>query len=233
MSGPPLATVVFGVGDSSKTLSVATDDDVAIEDPSTVTATITNGEAAYQIKTGAGSASVVVLDDMARLALTVGPAEITEGVDGAVIVEITNGVTFATDQTITLSITGTATAGDYTVHDASNRVLTTPYVLTLPAGDNSVTATITAADDTAEESSETIVVAVDSQGERRVDSQYLAGTLTTAESPASSPTTSFNNRASAPSSSAGCIRHLPFWVGRLPGIARSSRPECNAEPRYS
>ena len=72
----------------------------------------------------------------ADFALTVAPAEVTEGGSGAVTVEITNGVTFTTDETITLAFTGTAAADDFTVYDTNGRALASPYSLTLETGES-------------------------------------------------------------------------------------------------
>ena len=89
--------------------------------------------------TGIGSATITITDDDAApvLALSADPSAIAEdGGASVVTVEITNGVTFAADQTITLSLGGTATAGDdYTVGAT---------VLTLVAGEETASTTVTA-----------------------------------------------------------------------------------------
>ncbi len=87
------------------------------------------------------------------LALSVDPVEIAEDAGtSTVTVEITNGVTFAADQTITLAFDGsTATkTDDFTIADES---------LTLTAGTSLVTTTVTAVQDTVdEEPDETVVI---------------------------------------------------------------------------
>ena len=62
----------------------------------------------------------------------------------------TGGTTFASDQTITLTLAGTATKGDdYTISSES---------LTLTAGQASVTATVTAVQDVFDEPNETVLI---------------------------------------------------------------------------
>ena len=100
-------------------------------------------------------AAEVVLEenDVAEFALSVDSAEVPEGGSTAARIAITNGVTFAEDQTISLDFAGsTATEGtDFTVAPSFPR--------RLQAGESAVTALITAAGDTEEEAEETVVTA--------------------------------------------------------------------------
>ena len=64
----------------------------------------------------------------------------------------TGGVTFESDQTIALALSGSATEG------ASNDYTIAPAAITIVAGSTSGTATITALDDTVVEGAETITV---------------------------------------------------------------------------
>ena len=94
------------------------------------------------------------------LNLTVAPTTVSERNGTATItVAITNSVVFATDQVIALSFAGTAIPSDFTVEDASNFALTSPYQLILAAGATSVTGTIKPVDDDVYEGDETIEVA--------------------------------------------------------------------------
>ena len=94
-------------------------------------------------------------DDAPELTLEVQPATIAEnGGTATVTVSTGTGSTFADEQTITLSVAGTATSGaDYTISSQT---------LTLPAGAateaSSVTATVTAVDDGVDDDAETIVI---------------------------------------------------------------------------
>ena len=160
-------TVAFGAGDTQQTLSVATADDAvfealadAAEAAGRITATVQAGTD-YAVAADAGSATVTVRDDdMPAWAVTVDPEEIAEADTGAATVTVsTGGVTFAAERTIELEIAGTATAGsDFTVADAGGTALTVPYRLTLAVGESTVTATITAVDDDADDEDETIEV---------------------------------------------------------------------------
>ena len=94
------------------------------------------------------------------LDFTVAPTTISENNGMATMtVAITNSVVFATDQVIALSFAGTAIPSDFTVEDASNFALTSPYQLILAAGATSVTGTIEPVDDDVYEGDETIEVA--------------------------------------------------------------------------
>ena len=99
------------------------------------------------------------------LDFTIAPSTISENNGMATItVPITNGVVFATDQVIAMSFAGTAIPSDFTVEDASNFALTSPYQLILAAGATSVTGTIKPVDDDVYEGDEIIEVAASLSG---------------------------------------------------------------------
>ena len=80
--------------------------------------------------------------------MTAVPARVVEGAASTVTVSVDKE--FEVDQTITLAVGGTAASGDYSLSSSS---------LTLDAGDTSVTATVTAVDDSViEGGDETVVV---------------------------------------------------------------------------
>ena len=183
LSGAPPETVAFGAGESAKTLSVATDDDAVVEAASTVTAVVVVASG-YRVAPGAASAEVEIEDDdAATFDVTVNPAEIAEGEASTVTVAITNGVTFAADQAIALEFTGSTAAkgADFVV---------SPETLTLVAGQGTVPATVTAVDDSGEESAETIAVAASHDG-----TQIGTATVTISanDAPANGLTASFKN----------------------------------------
>ena len=139
----PPRSVTFGRGENSVALRLETDDDAVSETDSTVTATL-------DIRPARMSAAVTVLDDdEATFALSAVPTEIEEGATSTVTVSIDNGVTFAKKQTLSLSATGTASVGDYSLK---------PMTLTLAAGASAVAAMLTATDDAAREEDETVIV---------------------------------------------------------------------------
>ena len=183
LSGAPPETVAFGAGESARTLSVATDDDAVVEAASTVTAVVV-AASGYRVAPGAASAEVEVEDDdAATFDVTVNPAEIAEGEASTVTVAITNGVTFAADQAIALEFTGSTAAkgADFVV---------SPETLTLVAGQGTVTATVTAVDDSGEESAETIAVAASHDG-TRIGTATV--TISANDAPANGLTASFKN----------------------------------------
>ena len=151
LTATPPTTVTFPIDAASVALSVPTVDDTVVEADSTMTVTVqTPTPATYEVGVPQAASVTVRDNDTAIFALTVTPEEIVEGADAEVRVAITNGVTFATDQTISLALTGEATAGDdYTV---------AAETLTLPAGVSEVTTTLTTVDDTDEEGAELLTV---------------------------------------------------------------------------
>ena len=135
---------------SVSTIVTATDDTVA-EDSETIIIT------AQRDDTLVGETTITITDnDMAQFTLTVDTTTLGEDDGRATVMVSTGGVSFLTDQRITLSTGGTATEGeDYTVTKG----------LTLAAGQTSVSTTVTTTDDTVAEDSETIVITAQHAGE--------------------------------------------------------------------
>ena len=149
LSGTPPASVSFAQGDTSATLSVPTSADSVVEADSAVTATVTAGPG-YTV--GAASSATVTVEDNDEAAFTVtaAPEAIAEGESATLTVAISNGATFAEDQSVALSVSGTASPADYSG---------LPAALTLAAGASAVTAELAAEADQAEEEAETVTVA--------------------------------------------------------------------------
>ena len=148
LSGAAPRSVAFATSDNSKTITLPTRDDNAIKTASTVTVSLATGSG-YTLGT-ATSASVSVTDnDTAVWTVSAQPTEIAEGGSSTITLAVANGKTFAANQTVSLAVTGTASGSDYSLSATE---------LTLPAGASSVTATVTARDDTSVESDETVIV---------------------------------------------------------------------------
>ena len=113
--------------------------------------TITDEEDKPELSLAAVPVSISEADD-----------DMTEDIDenvSAVTVSITNGKTFAVDQTITLAFGGTAPGTDYAVEPEDADPNNTPgHQVTLPAGDDSVAVTLTANDNTDVDDSRTVEV---------------------------------------------------------------------------
>ena len=148
LSGASPASVAFSAGDTRATLSVATAGDSVVEADSAVTASVAAGPG-YTVGTASSATVTVEDDDIAAFVVSVAPAAIDEGESATLTVGISNGVTFAGDQTLALALSGTASASDYAL---------SPAALTLAAGSSSVTAAVTAARDAEEEADETLTV---------------------------------------------------------------------------
>ena len=100
-----------------------------------------------------GDGSPIEDNDTAVWSVTAGPAKVVEGAVSTVTVSVDKE--FEVDQTITLAVGGTAASGDYSLSSSS---------LTLAAGDMSVTATVTAVDDSVIEGGDETVVVTASHG---------------------------------------------------------------------
>ena len=148
LSGAAPPAVTFAVGESQKTVSLATTDDTVVEADSDVTLGILPG-GGYTAGAASSAAVTVADDDAAIFEVSASPEEIDEGGSSTLTVSIAKGVTFAADQSIALSVSGSASAADYGL---------APETPTLAAGATSVTATLTAVDDADEESAETATV---------------------------------------------------------------------------
>ena len=149
VSGTPPVSVSFAEGATSATLSVPTAADSVVEADSTVTATVTSGTG-YTVGTAASATVTMEDDDAATFTVSFQPDSISEGEDVTLTVAISDGVSFAQDQTISLAVSGTASASDYTG---------LPTELTLPAGASAVVLhRLSAATDEEEEQPETLTV---------------------------------------------------------------------------
>ena len=148
LAGTAAALVTISAGDAGATLAVATDDDRVVEDAGAVVATLI-AAAGYAVGTDAVARVRVADNDAASFAVTAAPREIEEGGSSTLSVSITNDVTFAAEQVIALTASGSTAAGDYTVSASP---------LTLVAGATTATATVSAVDDAEEEDAETVVL---------------------------------------------------------------------------
>ena len=151
-------TLTFAVGEIGQTFTVSTLEDRIDESDETFTVILDNVSPAGAASLPADpTATGTIIDDDAApvLVLSVDTDTIAEaGGTSTVMVSTAAGSTFPDEQTITLTGTGTATeTGDYTI---------SPKSLTLPAGvgsgASSVTATVTAVDDTLSEGDETVLI---------------------------------------------------------------------------
>ncbi len=154
LSGTPPSSVAFAKGATSATLSMPTSADSVVEADGTVTATLIAGTG-YSLGTDVLATVAVEDDDAATFTVTAEPQTIAEGESATLTVAISNEVTFAEDQAISLATSGAASASDYTG---------VPSTLTLAAGSASVTATLTAAADQEEEEAETVTVTASNAG---------------------------------------------------------------------
>ena len=107
-------------------------------------------------------------EDVPELSLSAVPTSIPEADDdetedvaeneSTLTVSITNGKTFAAEQTITLTFAGTAPADDYGVAPTDADGVATGHQVALPAGDASVAVTLTAIDNLSRDGNRTVEV---------------------------------------------------------------------------
>ena len=153
LSAPaPSHTLTLPAGQTSLTATLAAVSDRVVEGAETLTIAASHGGTEFATQT-----LTIAASDAPVFTVSASPPTIGEGESTTLRVEIDNGVTFATDQTIGLELTGAADA-DYTVVDSGGAVLQAPYALTLAAGQTSVEAVITALDDGVVEADETVTV---------------------------------------------------------------------------
>ena len=144
-------SLTLAAGQTSVTTTVSAVQDIIDDDAETVIITASNGTSTI------GSATITITDDDAApvLEFTLSPDSVAEAAGTSrVTVGTGTGSTFATDQAITLTVSGTAAEiGDYTIGSKS---------LTLPAGSgtaaSSIATTITAVQDRIDDDAETVVI---------------------------------------------------------------------------
>ena len=138
-------TLTLTAGSDSVTATVTAVQDTYDDDGETVVI-----QAKHGAVTSAAKTITITDDDTYSLTVELSAAEIAEAGGQSTVTVKTGGVTYTDDQTITLELDGTATeTTDYTVSATT---------LTLDAGDDSVTATVTAVQDTYDDDAETISV---------------------------------------------------------------------------
>ena len=117
-------SVAFAAGESRATVKLATVDDAVIGGDVAVTATLAAGDG-YVLGEETSASVTVEDDDVAVFAVSAAAGELDEGGATTLTVAIANGKTFAADQSITLAVSGSASASDYRL---------APATLALPAG---------------------------------------------------------------------------------------------------
>ena len=146
------AIVTFGPTETEKTVSVTTETDDIIEESEIVE--LGFGALPSGVKPGTTTTTRVTITDrttQAELKLDLNPREVSEDDSAYLTVRITNGVTFATPQTFTLTFSGgpATQESDYAVDSDT---------LTLRVGQREVTTTLHIEDDDETENAETITV---------------------------------------------------------------------------
>ena len=146
------ASLTLGAGATMTTATVTALQDSLAEGSETVLITATHGG------TTIGTQQSVTIDDDDTVGWTVSvnPGNIPEAAGMSTLTVNTGGATFTADQTIMLTLGGTATKGtDYTIGTES---------LTLATGQMEVTTTVTAIQDSLVEGSETVLITATHSG---------------------------------------------------------------------
>ena len=155
------ASVSFAAGETTKMVAFDAVDDALVEGPETARL----GFGAFGAGFSAGSAAVATVTvtdttDAAVFGFSVDSGEVSEGGETALTFVVTNGVTFAADQTIAITVvSGSATEGvDFVLVDSLGGILPSPYEVTLAAGSISVAVSLRAVDDSVSEVAETVTL---------------------------------------------------------------------------
>ena len=145
-------SLTLTTGQTSVSATVTASNDNYDDDAETVIVTATSGD------DDIGAVTVTIDDDdaAATLSVSVNNPSISEAGGISTLTVSTGGTSFATDQTIDLMLAGTATmTDDYIISDTS---------LTLPANATSISATVTAVQNTIEEPNETVLITASHNG---------------------------------------------------------------------
>ena len=165
-------SVTFGPTETSKTVTLAARTDLLVEGDETVE--LEFGTLPAGVSAGSPATSTVTIGDATAdtIHFRPGRTEVAEGNALDLTFSAGAGVTFRTAQTITLTLSGTATAGsDYTL-SVGGRTLSSPYTLTLPVDNNAVVARLTIVDDPTPEGAEMLTVSA-ARGTTAIGSQDL------------------------------------------------------------
>ena len=155
LAGAVPTSVAVTADAAAATLSLATDDDAVVEGPGSVTVTLLAGDG-YELGETVSATVTVEDDDAAEWSLVAQPSELVEGRTAELRAEVANGVTYADDRTLDVSVTGDVSASDYELGSA---------LLELAAGESAVSTTLAAlADGEAEDGAEVGRVSLSSDG---------------------------------------------------------------------
>ena len=151
--------MTFAAGETRKTLSIRAIDDDLVEGSETAFLRLGTLPAGITAGTTTEGTLTITDPDRATISFTAPTLQVAEGGHAPLTFAITNGVTFQRDQTITLTVGGTAAEEDFTIAGGDNQLLSAPYSLAFPAGTSFVTATVRVVDDTdTEPTNETVTV---------------------------------------------------------------------------
>ena len=153
------AEVSFAAGETRKTVSFVAADDDLVEGPEAVE--LRFGALASGFSAGSTAVATVTITDTdtAVIGFSVASSEVSEGGETELTFAITNGVTFAVDQAIAITVAGSADVGDdFVLADSQNRTLSVPYSVALAAGATSVTAVLGVVNDSVTELAETVTL---------------------------------------------------------------------------
>ena len=152
LSGERPGAVAFAAGQRTTTVTLATSDDEVIEAHSDVTVRLGAGDG-FTVGTPLQATLTVRDNDTAAFRVSAAATFIEEGGATTITVGIVNSKTFAAEQRIALSASGSASASDFRL---------SPDTLALVSG--SASATLTAVDDSHEEPEETVSIAASLDG---------------------------------------------------------------------
>lgn len=200
-------TLSFLIGDTSKTVSVATTHDTVFEADETLTLTLSAPSGGASIGTGTGTGTITNNDTAPSFSIANATA-VTEG--GTLVFTVTKTGSTAFSHAVNYATAnGTATAGsDYTAASGT---------LTFAAGDTSKTINVVTTDDAASEAAETVLV--------NLSAPTAGATIATAQG---SGTINDNDPANQPPTTVADTLSIPKCAVTTKNVtANDSDPEGN------
>jgi YD repeat-containing protein len=189
--GSTSGTLTFAVGETSKTISVATVDDGSVESAETVLVNLSSPTGGATISTSQGSGTINDNDTYPPPSFSIsGAAAVTEGGTLVYTVTKTNPVSFAYSVDYSTANGSAAAGSDYNA---------TSGTLSFAVGETSKTISVVTIDDGTYEPPETVLVNLsNASGGATIAGPQGSGTINDNDVPPNNPPTPVNNTGSQP-----------------------------------
>lgn len=170
-------TVTFGIGETTKVVTLAPAADNVVEGNETIILTATTGSG-YTVGSPSGQTATIVNDDVTVTLTSVTPSSVLENSGTGMVYTFTrSGGPTADSLTVNVDVTGTAAfSGDYTTSGFNSFDTGTGAATVIFSGGSSTkTVTITPTNETTAESDETVILTVAANGTPAATGGYVVG----------------------------------------------------------